>query len=283
MNASISIYKYLIIYLFISTSLNNDIILLYSNITLKFNNSGSNKIFNKVQSLPVEIKINEMKQSEIANTYYFNESETNNKVELIWNQTITTTEEMFRECSNITEIDLSNFDTSSVESMGNMFYGCSSLISINLSNLDTSNVRIMYYMFEYCNSLISLDLSNFNTFKVERMDGMFEGCSSLTFLNLSSFITSKTDNMAYIFYNCKSLTSLDLSNFDILVLTDMRYLFQYCEKLYYLNLKNAKIISSASTTDIFYSNSKNLILYCSDEKWKNFLEENNKYSIYIIT
>ena len=270
MNASISIYKYLIIYLFISTSLNNDIILLYSNIILKFNNSGSNKIFNKVQILPYEIKINEKKQSGISNTYYFNESEANNKVELIWNQAITTTEEMFRECSNITEIDLSNFDTSSIKSMGYMFYGCSSLISINLSNLDTSNVRIMYQMFQYCNSLISLDLSNFKTSKVERMDGMFNGCSSLTFLNLSSFITSKTDNMAYIFYNCKSLTSLDLSNFDISVLTDMRYLFQYCEKLYYLNLKKAKIISSASTAGIFYSNSKKLILCCSDENGKIF-------------
>ena len=283
--ANIFIKRYISIYLiissFISTSLNNDIILLYSNIILKFNNSGSNKIFNRVQSLPDEIKINEKKQPTIDNTYYFNESEANNKVELIWNQTITTTEKMFRECSNITEIDLSNFDTSSVESMGYMFYGCLSLISINLNNLDTSNVRIMYYMFQDCNSLISLDLSNFNTFKVERMDGMFNGCSSLTFLNLSSFITSKTDNMAYIFYNCKSLTSLDLSNFDISVLTDMRYLFQYCEKLYYLNLKKAKIISSASPTDIFYSNSEKLILCCSDEKWKNFLQENNKYSIYI--
>ena len=234
--ANIFIKRYISIYLiissFISTSLNNDFILLYSNIILKFNNSGSNKIFNKVKPLPDEIKINEEKQSGISNTYYFNESEANNKVELIWNQTITTTEEMFRGCSNITEIDLSNFDTSSVESMGYMFYGCSSLISINLSNLDTSKVIFMYYMFQDCNSLISLDLSDFKTSKVERMDSMFNGCSSLTFLNLSSFITSQTTHMTSIFYYCKSLTTLDLSNFDISILTDMRYLFQYCEKLY---------------------------------------------------
>ena len=108
--------------------------------------------------MPDEIKINEKKKPEIANAYYFDESETNNQVELIWNQAITSAEEMFRELSNIIEFDLFNFDTSSVESMGHKFYECSSLISINLSNFDASNVRIMFNMLQDCNSLISLDL-----------------------------------------------------------------------------------------------------------------------------
>ena len=77
--ANIFIKRYISIYLiissFISTSLNNDILLSYSNIILKLNSSGSNKIFYRVQILPYEIKINEKKQSNIAGVYYFNENE----------------------------------------------------------------------------------------------------------------------------------------------------------------------------------------------------------------
>ena len=38
---------------------------------------------------------------------------------------------MFFECTDITEIDLSNFDTSKVNLINDMFHGCSSLTSLN--------------------------------------------------------------------------------------------------------------------------------------------------------
>ena len=54
---------------------------------------------------------------------------------------------MFTDCSSLTTIDLSNFDTSSVTDMKSMFHGCSKLISINLSNFNTSKVTSMNDMF----------------------------------------------------------------------------------------------------------------------------------------
>ena len=44
-----------------------------------------------------------------------------------------------------------------------LFYGCNSLTSLDLSNFNTQNVKSMGHMFQNCYSLISLDLSNFNT------------------------------------------------------------------------------------------------------------------------
>ena len=70
---------------------------------------------------------------------------------------------MFRDLSNITYIDLSNFDSSKVTMMNYMFYGCTSLKSLSLSNFITSQVNTMKYMFYKCSSLISLNLSNFDT------------------------------------------------------------------------------------------------------------------------
>ena len=59
--------------------------------------------------------------------------------------------------------------------MSDLFYDCSSLTSLNLSNFNTNNVNDMRYMFSYCSSLTSLNLSNFNTNNVTNMEDIFSG------------------------------------------------------------------------------------------------------------
>ena len=86
---------------------------------------------------------------------------------------------MFSDCSSLTSLDLSGFNTLNVTNMERMFYECSSLTSLDLSNFNTSNVTNMRDMFAYCTSLTSLDLSNFNTSKVTNMYGMFWNCEKL--------------------------------------------------------------------------------------------------------
>ena len=95
-----------------------------------------------------------------------------------------------------------------------MFYNCSSLTSLDVSSFNTSNVMFMHYMFNNCSALTSLDLSNFNTTNVKFMNYMFNNCSSLTSLDLSSFNTAKVTDMSYMFNSCYALTSLDLSSFN---------------------------------------------------------------------
>ena len=50
---------------------------------------------------------------------------------------------MFSNCSSLTGIDLSSFNTSNVTNMLQMFFACTSLESLDLSNFDTSNVTNM--------------------------------------------------------------------------------------------------------------------------------------------
>ena len=63
---------------------------------------------------------------------------------------------MFKGCSNLTTLDLSNFNTLNVTNMREMFYNCSSLKTIYVSN-------------------------NFVTYRVTIGDSnnMFSGCSAL--------------------------------------------------------------------------------------------------------
>ena len=145
---------------------------------------------------------------------------------------------LFRNFTGVTEMNLSNLDTSKVTGMAWMFDGCGSLTTLDLINFDTSNVTNMSYMFRDCDSLTSLDVSNFDTSKVIDMVYMFYNCSSLTELDLSKWDTSKVTDMSYMFYNCDSLTELDVSNFDTSSVTSMRHMFYNCDSLTELDVSN---------------------------------------------
>ena len=145
---------------------------------------------------------------------------------------------MFSDCSSLTTLDLSSFDTSKVTNMNGMFNNCSSLTNLDLSNFNTSNVTQMFSMFQQCSSLTSLNLSSFNTFQVTDMSYMFRVCSSLTTLDLSSFNTSNVTNMDYMFSNCSSLVSLDLSGFNKMLSDENSRTFSDCTSLIYLDISN---------------------------------------------
>ena len=68
-----------------------------------------------------------------------------------------------------------------------LFAGMSALTEIDVSNIDTSNVTSMQGIFMNCASLSSLDLSGFVTRKVTNFKEAFMGCSSLTYLDISGF------------------------------------------------------------------------------------------------
>ena len=86
-----------------------------------------------------------------------------------------------------------------ITNMRYMFKGCSSLTNIDLSNFNTNNVTDMKFMFSDCSSLTNINLSNFNTNKVTDMSCMFYGCSSLTNINLSNFNTNNVTDMGSMF------------------------------------------------------------------------------------
>ena len=139
---------------------------------------------------------------------------------------------LFRNCTSLTEIDLSSFDTSNVTNMSNLFTMWENQnLDNNLqkiifgSNFNTSKVTTMRGMFTNCNKLIELDLSMFDTSNVTDMYNMFCECNSLEYLDVSNFNTNKVTNMEGMFQGCMSLTTLDVSTFDTSNVTKMSSMF----------------------------------------------------------
>ena len=121
---------------------------------------------------------------------------------------------MFYQLNKLTTLNLSNFNTSNTTSMRGMFDGLGRITGLNLSSFDTRNVTDMAQMFSSLSNLTSLDLSNFNTQNVTDMEQMFFYVYKLTTLNLLNFDTRNVDNMSEMFSNMRAITSLDLSNFN---------------------------------------------------------------------
>ena len=104
----------IVINIFIKTLERNElhfIELKNSKITLKIKGIGYNKIYNYYT--PNETYINGIKQKNISSWYNLNK--TDNVIELIWNNALSDIRSMFRGCVNITEMNLSNFETSKLK------------------------------------------------------------------------------------------------------------------------------------------------------------------------
>ena len=149
---------------------------------------------------------------------------------------------MFRYCTNLTELDVSGFNTENVVSMRGLFSHCSSLTNLDVSGFRTDNVTDMMDMFDDCSKLTSIDVSHFNTEKVTTLSVMFQMCSSLTSLDLSNFNTSNVTNTQGMFYGCSDLVSLNVRTFDMSKVNNAeKNMFIGCSSLASIIAGNANI------------------------------------------
>ncbi|EKZ4791709.1 BspA family leucine-rich repeat surface protein [Listeria monocytogenes] len=167
---------------------------------------------------------------------------------------LTNTNSMFYTCSNLSKVDVSGLNTSSVTDMAYVFASCTSLKELDLSNFDTSSVTTMRGMFASCTSLEELDLSNFDTSSVTDMSSMF---SAIAYnVDLSNFDTSSVTNMGSMFQRAE-VKELDVSSFDTSSVTDMKGMFSYSTTLEKLDLSNFDT-SAAKSLSRMFNNSVNL-------------------------
>ena len=159
---------YFNIFPFLNVHFNIFVISKIFNITLKVEGIGNHRIYypgdypqycelDEIHP-PDEVIINGILKDNINYTYYINETENIVKLKYYSKKdvnNIAINRCFFYLCSEVTEIDLTEFDTSQFFDMFAMFSECFKLKSLKLSNFDTSNVIDMHLMFHRCYSLTS--------------------------------------------------------------------------------------------------------------------------------
>ena len=172
---------------------------------------------------------------------------------------------------NVSEIDLTEFDTTNIVDMDYMFLeadlgDCFSLGSptnaqantpdrniltlntegvtsmsgmfkdckvkhLDLNSLRTHNVTDFSDIFCSCNDLIDLNVDGFDTSNAEDFHGMFQGCIKLTQLNVKHFNVDNVLHMSCLFSKCLRLKVIDLESWNFSQVSDANEMFVYCEKL----------------------------------------------------
>ena len=184
-------------------------------------------------------------------------------IEVLNTSRVTSMNNMFGGCLELTSLDLSSFDTSNVTDMSGMFAQCSKLTNLNISNFDTSKVTRMAWMFENT-GLTGIDLSHFDTSQVTDMSGMFCNSKNLKWVDVSSFDTSKVENISQFVDGCINLTNLNLSNFNLLNAKDLLGMFRNCTNLVRLNLDNVILSTGVDAEEVFLGLNPNIYIIVED-------------------
>lgn len=192
-----------------------------------------------------------------------------------WDTTsVTDMKYAFNNCSSLTSLDTSQFNTDLVTDMSYMFSGCSKLTSINVSTFKTNLVTNMESMFGGCEKLENLDILHFNTSNCSNLSLMFANCLRLTTLDLSSWSTNNVNIISKIFLNCSGLTLLDISNFNIGENVNVNQAFNGCDKL-----EDVSLIYSSTTTvnklSALFDNVINRNVYYMDADGNNLTSYNH--------
>ncbi len=150
---------------------------------------------------------------------------------------------MFRGCSNLTTIDLSDFDTHNVEWLEGLFAECTKLQEIKFpENFTTEKVKSMGYMFYNCTSLPAIDLSGFNTQNVIYFHNMFVNCNAMTTLDLSHF------NLSSVLLATGFVTG---ENFERIFMPDLNPDMQYTIREAWVNCPNADVLVPSNYYDVY--------------------------------
>ena len=165
---------------------------------------------------------------------------------------VTHTGGMFRNCTSLTTIDMEDWDKTNLGNITSMFSGCSSLTTIKgVENLIGPKVQIGDYIFYNCSSLTEIDVSGWDN-RIYDMRCMFGKCSNLTkIIGVEKLVTKYNGYIMDIFYNCSSLTEIDVSGWDVSNVVYGYSVFAGCSSLTELDLSNWDISKFNSLREMF--------------------------------
>ena len=144
-------------------------------------------------------------------------------------------EKIFENCEKLEYINLSPFNTSSLQYINHMFYNCISLKSVEFPIINADSLLSTSNMFFGCTNLNRIDMRNFNTsYKLNNLEYMFCFCESLTYLDISQLKINRTSKLNGIFNGV-------ISNITVKVSDDIDPALK--KEIDKLNIKNIDIIS----------------------------------------
>lgn len=140
---------------------------------------------------------------------------------------------MFYACANLTQLDISNFDTSNVTYMSNFLDSGSGSLNfkltnlIGLNNLNTDKViNISRFLYNRAGFNTKIDMSQSKFTVCTDFSYMFYGNRNTPEIDLKSMNSTATSyNCSNMFQNCVSLEKIDMRSFDFTKISNRSNMF----------------------------------------------------------
>ena len=185
-------------------------------------------------------------------------------------RSLETASRMFTNCYQLTSIDISMWNFTKVYDLSEMFSHCYKLTSVDFSKIRVPKLSNADGMFVHCHSLISIDFSNIRTLNLRFIAQLFDNCRSLKYLNVLNIYTDQVIKMSSVFRNCSSLTSLDLSTFSSPSVNTLDSMFEGCSSLTSIDLKQFVTNKVSVMTSVFKD--------CTNLKYINMGKSTYRYT-----
>lgn len=167
--------------------------------------------------------------------------------------------------SDAKSVNLTMISPKNETSLDYLFRGNTNLTNINVSNWDTSNITSLKVTFASMPNLKSVDFAEWNVSKVTTFYALFYDSRKLNTIDVSKWDTSSATNMGWMF--CRiNVTHLDVSNFDTSNVLNIDRMFAYLYVCEELNINGLKLARCTSMNNTFsYSNFK--VIRCDGLKF----------------
>lgn len=163
---------------------------------------------------------------------------------------------MLQGAPNVTELkNLSGLDVSSTNTLNNMFANCSSLTKIDISNWNTSNITTLQYIFAGCSNLKEVVMDNLDLSKVTSFSDWFNSCSKLEKISLKNTRLNSVTSLNSAFSGLSSIKEIDLSNANLGNVSDFYGAFSNLSTLTKVNFSGATVSSAADLRGMFAGDS----------------------------
>ena len=171
---------------------------------------------------------------------------------------------MFKGCTSLKDVALSELDISQVTYFDEMFSGCTQLQYVKFNNTTSTNENGNNFsqMFKNCSTLNGIDLRHINLNNPANTSEMFSGCSMLNFIYLSKECDLSSTNTENMFLGCDMLSGhfnvTDnngniIGYFEIFPNEPYGILKETTLTLYYDNEKDTKSIGATEVFDLNYN------------------------------
>lgn len=157
---------------------------------------------------------------------------------------------MFNYCTKLKKIKIVH-RANKITSINNMFANCSALTDIDMSECYSTKAANFANMFNNCNSLINLDISNLRDNTASTMTSMFNGCRAIKKIDLKHFTAEKLTAMGQMFQNCYAVEEIDISGLNTKLVTAVQQMFYNCYALQKINMKNFNPVRISSYSSMF--------------------------------